>query len=142
MQDKRKKLMKLLTDLKLPIPVNEMNKHVEGLSNEEVDFLINKSQAIKDYQDDSEKLLSEVDSKKYKQIQLDYLEKVKQLEHSRLDEMESAQERVDDKLSTIEAQAEKEIDGACQKEKSELDRLQKNYQKFHSDAKTALQDSD
>jgi hypothetical protein len=139
MQDKREKLKRLLVDLELPVLKGEMDKRIEALSEEELDLLINKAQVIKDYQEESDKLLSEKDPEKYKKIKLEYLEKVHKLEQSRLNDMEKVQEKVDSQLSEVETQTKKEIDDAFKKENSDLEDINKSYQKFYADVKKALQ---
>ncbi len=114
MKDKQKRLLELFDYLKLPMTPEEVREHVEKLSDEEIDILTKKLEAVKKYQDEIELAAKKEDPDKYEKLRREHEEKAVKLEENHLREMEEIQKKEDEELDQIEEKARKELNEAVE----------------------------
>ena len=136
--DNRKKLLKLVGELMLPITPKEAEERVESLSDEEVKKLVSVYQDIKDYQDAIDDVAQEVDPKKYAKIQEEYETKMDKVENDYAADMEKLQKEEDDELDKIEGEAVKKVDEAIKKQDKEIDEIESLHDDLYSKLDSAI----
>jgi hypothetical protein len=109
MEEKKKRLLQLIEELKFPLLPEESRQHTEQLSEEELDELISAYQAVMDYRQGINEAARFADPEGYGKVQNEYNEKLQRLDLDFAGEMENLQSEDDNEREKIENEAEQEI---------------------------------
>ena len=110
MEEKKKRLMDLIGELKFPLLPEEVKEHMEKLSENEIDELVSEYEAILEYRKSLEEEAGLSDPEKYNQIQEEFNKKLQQVDEDYINGMEKIQAEEDEEMDRIEEEAEKKID--------------------------------
>ncbi len=132
MEVKRKKLLELIEELKLPILPEEAEENMAKLSDEEIDSLLAKYQKLEDYRDSLEEYVKEVDPEEYAKIEGEYQKELNQIDEEELQQLEKIQEEEDLKLDSMDAKSERQDKELEEKFNEELKDAEETYKDVNS----------
>ena len=114
MDEKRKRLLELVEELKFPLLSEEAKENAEKLSEEDLDLLLHTYEDLKTYRAEIGTAARNVNPEKYKKVQEYYQKKMLDLDLEYADKLEEVQSEEDKELEKIEAEEEGKIDKTTQ----------------------------
>jgi hypothetical protein len=124
MNDKQKRLLELIEKMKVPMTPEEAVRHVEKLSDEEVEKLISIYEDVQVREDEIDKAAKKADPKKYERIEREHEIEIEKLEKKYKKDMRKIDEESDNELDRLETEAKKKTDEALKKMDSELGEME------------------
>ena len=115
MDDKVKKLLQIVQELRFPLLPEESEENLKNLPEVEIDYLLKVYEHLKNYQKEMEDTSKSLDPKRYEELKEDYYNEMLNIKLEYNKKQESAQKEIDEKLDAAEAKAEKSMDEAFSK---------------------------
>ena len=133
MNDKQKKLMRLVRELRFPYTDSELEKNIKGLSEEETDKLISVCGDVLAYQDMLADEARLANPEEYAKIEREYEIETEKLEKKFAKDMEKVQAEADDEMDKAEEETKKEIDATLKEMDEKLQKLEEEAEKTLTD---------
>ena len=136
--DPKKQLLKLIEELKLPLPREEARENMENLSKDEIRELVNLYTEAKNYQDEVDSFTRDLDPQKYAEVHKGYYQKLDKLDEDYGNKMEGVQASEDERLDKAEEKTSQEIDDLVEKNRAETDELINTHKQLYSKLDKAM----
>ena len=121
--DNKKKLLNLISDLKLPLTSEEAREHVDKLSEDEISLLLVKAEVIKNHLSQIDKEANKIDSKAHRELKKKLDKELFEIEENYLNDMEKIQKTHDEKMNETEEQAKRKLKKTVSEHKSDVENI-------------------